>query len=258
MRLVIWMFVLAVLSSSCVIIRPDEVAVKQKLGKLKEPVVTEGVRIHNPLISRFTRVPTRIINKKIELDIPSKEGLTIGSEMSILYRVEKDKVVTLLREVGPNFEEDLIAPVFRSALANVSARFMAKDMHTGERSVIEKEVRRQMLEELSERGIIIEAVLMKRISLPRSLSDAIEEKLAAEQEAQRMEFVLQRERQEAERRRIEAEGTRDAQKILDAGLTPEVLQFRAIETFRELSNSPNAKVLFFNGQMPFMLEGVGE
>lgn len=253
MRIIVLLLGISLLSS-CVIINQDEVGVKRKLGKLKGKVAGEGLHVHNPFVSRYIKIPIRNINKKINLEIPSKEGLTIRSEMSILYRVEKNKVMDLLRKVGINYEEDLIAPVFRSALADVSARFMAKDMHTGERAVIEKEVREQMMEILGEKGIIVEAVLMKRIMLPESLSTAIEEKLSAEQEAQRMEFVLQRERQEADRRRIEAEGIRDAQKILDEGLTKEVLQFRALETFRELSNSPNSKVIFFNGDLPFMLE----
>lgn len=253
MRIIVLLLGISLLSS-CVIINQDEVGVKRKLGKLKGKVAAEGVHFLNPFISQYIKIPIRNINMKINLDIPSKEGLTIRSEMSILYRIEKKKVMDLLRQVGTNYEADLISPVFRSALADVSARFMAKDMHTGERAVIEKEVREQMMKVLDDKGVIIEAVLMKRIVLPESLSRAIEDKLAAEQEAQRMRFVLQREQQEAERRRIEASGIRDAQKILNEGLTKEVLQFRALETFRELSESPNSKVIFFNGELPFMLE----
>ena len=240
--------------TSCVVVKPGEVAVKRKLGQLKGKVVGEGVRMHNPFISTYLKVPIRVVNKKINLDIPSKEGLTIRSEMSILYRVERDKVIDIIRDVGLNYEEDLIAPVFRSALADVSARFMAKDMHTGERAAIENAVKDQMMLVLKEKGFIIESVLMKRIELPASLSRAIEDKLAAEQAAQRMEFVLQEERQEAERKRVEAQGVRDAQKIINEGLTEEVLQFKALETFSELSQSPNSKIIFYNGKVPLMME----
>lgn len=238
---------------SCAIIKPDEVGVKRKMGQLKGDVVGEGVKVHNPFLSTYLRVPIRNINMKINLEIPSKEGLTIKSEMSILYRIKREKVVDIIREVGLNYEQDLIAPVFRSSLADVSARFMAKDMHTGQRAIIEDEVKKQMMSVIGDKGFVIESVLMKRIELPRSLSQAIESKLAAEQEAQRMQFVLQRERQEAERKKIEAEGIRAAQIILDQGLSENVLRFKALETFRELSQSNNSKLIFYNGKIPFML-----
>ncbi|MGB0521671.1 MAG: prohibitin family protein [Flammeovirgaceae bacterium] len=254
MRSLLILLVTVGLMSSCAVVRPDEVAVKQKLGTLRGKVIGAGAYVHNPFISTYLKVPIRNINMKINLDIPSKEGLTIRSEMAILYRIKQEKVEDIIREVGLNYERDLIAPVFRSALADVSARFMAKDMHTGQRAIIEDEVKKQMMGVIGKKGFIIESVLMKRIVLPASLSAAIESKLAAEQEAQRMEFVLQRERQEAERKKIEAEGIRNSQMILNEGLTDKVLQFRALETFKELSLSPNSKIIFYNGKLPFMLD----
>lgn len=240
--------------ASCVVVRQDEVAVKRKIGKLVGDPVSEGSRLYNPLFAKYIIIPIRNVNKKIDLDIPSKEGLTIRSEMSILYRVDPKGVKRLLREVGENYEEDLIAPVFRSALADISAKFMAKDMHTGERAEIENAVQELMEETLSDKGIIIERVLMKRIVLPATLTAAIEEKLAAEQDAQRMEFILQRERQEAERKKIEASGIAESQKILSQGLSEQVLQFQMIEAFNKLSNSPNSKVIITNGKMPLLLD----
>ncbi len=239
MRILFFVLTSSILTS-CAVIGPGEVGVKQKLGKLKGGVAEEGIRVYNPFIAKYLKVPIRTNNMKVNLEIPSKEGLTIRSEMSILYHIEKEKAVEVIREIGLNYEEDLIAPVFRSALADVSARFMAKDMHTGQRAVIEKEVKERMMEVLGERGVVIESVLMKRIELPASLSSAIESKLSAEQEA--------------ERRRIEARGVRDAQKILDEGLTDAVLKFKALETFRELSQSNNSKVIFYNGEVPLMLQ----
>jgi len=254
MKIQVLLFSLAALIlSSCVVVRQDEVAIKRRAGKLIGDPMSEGMRVYNPLVARYIKVPIRNINKKIDLDIPSKEGLTIGSEMSILYRIDPAKVKSLLREVGEQYEEDLIGPVFRSALADVSARFMAKDMHTGERVKIEAAVRDLMMQTLSDKGIIVERVLMKRIILPQSLTNAIESKLSAEQDAQRMEFVLQRERQEAERKEIEAQGVANAQRILSEGLTPQVLEFNMIEAFKELSTSPNAKVIITDGETPMIL-----
>jgi regulator of protease activity HflC (stomatin/prohibitin superfamily) len=237
----------AVVLSSCAVIRQDEIAMKRRMGKLVGEPVSEKTKVYNPFTTSYIKVPLRNINFEISIDIPSKEGLNIKAEVSILYRLDPKMVPTILREVGVDYERDLISPVFRSALADVSAQFMAKDMHTGMRSVIEKAVQERMMEILGEKGFIIEAVLMKRILLPPSLSQAIEDKLSAEQEAQRMQFVLLREQQEAERRRIEAEGIRDAQKIMAEGLTENVLRYESIKAFLALATSQNAKVIITNG-----------
>jgi regulator of protease activity HflC (stomatin/prohibitin superfamily) len=237
----------AVVLSSCAVIRQNEIAMKRRMGKLVGEPVSEKTKLYNPFTTSYIKVPLRNINFEISIDIPSKEGLNIKAEVSILYRLDPKMVPTILREVGTDYERDLISPVFRSALADVSAQFMAKDMHTGMRSVIEKAVQERMMEILGEKGFIIEAVLMKRILLPPSLSQAIEDKLSAEQEAQRMQFVLLREQQEAERRRIEAEGIRDAQKIMAEGLTENVLRYESIKAFLALATSQNAKVIITNG-----------
>ena len=120
---------------------------------------------------------------------------------------------------------------------------MAKDMHSGSRAEIEREVGELMAETLESRGFVVEGVLLKSITLPPGLYDAVEAKLSAEQDAERMQFVLQRERLEAERKRIAAQGERDAQEALSRSLTPEVIEWNRIEAFRELALSPNAKVI---------------
>jgi len=158
------------------------------------------------------------------------------------------KVPQILREIGRDYERNVILPVFRSAVADVSSRFFAKDMHTGERATIEIAIRDQMMKLMGDNGIIIENVLMKSIRLPNSLARAIEQKLEAEQNALRMEFILQEERQEAERKRIQAEGVRDAQSIISQGLDENILRFEAIKAFMELSQSPNAKVIITDGK----------
>jgi regulator of protease activity HflC (stomatin/prohibitin superfamily) len=155
--------------------------------------------------------------------------------------------------VGQLYERNIILPVFRSAVADVTARFFAKDMHTGERGTIEKAIQDQMTKLLDGRGIVVEAVLIKSIQLPRNLARAIEEKLEAEQQALRMEFVLQEARQEAQRKKIEAEGVRDAQSIISEGLNPNILQFKSIEAFLELSKSPNTKIIISDGDLPLMV-----
>jgi regulator of protease activity HflC (stomatin/prohibitin superfamily) len=126
-------------------------------------------------------------------------------------------------------------------------------MHSGKRSEIESDIRKKMADNLLSKGVIIESVLMKSIQLPLGLSKSIENKLQAEQDAMRMEFVLQQEKFEAERKIIEAKGTRDAQKILSEGLTIEILKLRSIDAFNELSKSPNTKIIVTDGKTPFLI-----
>lgn len=240
---------------SCAVIRPGEVGIKQKFGKLKGKTKTQGLLFYNPFTSSVVRVPIRTINKEIKLNLPSKEGLNVQAEISILYHIEEDKVSEIIASVGKAYERTLILSTFRSASADVCARFYAKDMHSGKRGEIEKEIKTQMAKLLKDRGFNIEAVLMKSITLPKGLYSAIEAKLQAEQAAQQMEFVLQREEKEAERKRIEAQGIRDAQLIIKEGITEGNIQWKSLEVLKEISMSPNAKLILTDGKTPVLING---
>ncbi|WP_367388162.1 SPFH domain-containing protein [Lewinella sp. LCG006] len=271
--------------SSCVVIRPGEVGVRQRLGRINDQSLNEGPRSYNPFTSTIITLPTRTVNLEIRSNLPSKEGLTISSEISILYRIIPKEAPSILREIGRSYEQEIILPVFRSASADVTARFLAKDMHSGERSIIENQIRERMSEILQAKGIIVENVLLKSIQLPQGLARSIEEKLQAEQDAQRMEFVKQQEQADAERRTIKAEGDRNAaiiqadaerqqmeiraagqanailleanaqaeanQKLAEA-LEPQILQYRAIEAFYRMSTSDNTKVIITSSESPFL------
>lgn len=253
MKKLVSIILLSGMMLSCTVIRQGEVGVKSRFGKLSPNISEAGLVFFNPFISRVIKVPVRTVNQEVLLNLPSKEGLTIESEISILYSIQKNKVPFILEDLGIHYERVLILNVFRSAAADITAQYMAKDMHSGMRSKIESEIQDRMHESLLDRGFVIERVLMKSILLPLDLSRAIERKLRAEQEAQQMEFVLDRERKEAERRKIEAEGTREAQKILAEGLVREIIELRSIEAFMELANSPNAKIIITDGKTPFLI-----
>lgn len=241
------------LMSSCTVVRQGEVGVKRTFGKYSDKIYTSGLKSYNPLTSAIVKVPAQTINLEVRLDIPSKEGLTIGSEVSILYNVEPKKVPDLLRNLGVDYESSVVLPVFRSAVADISSKYFAKDMHSGNRAEIEKAIKDLMMKTMEGKGIYVENVLLKSIQLPRTLSKAIEEKLESEQQAQRMEFVLQGAKREAERKIIEAEGVRDANKIISQGLTDKILQFKNIEAWLKLSESANSKVIITNGNMQMMM-----
>jgi regulator of protease activity HflC (stomatin/prohibitin superfamily) len=243
------------LGSGCAIVRPGEVGVKSKWGELQPEVYQPGLVRLNRFSSELYLVPTRTVNREVKLNLPSKEGLNVSAEISILYHVDAEKAESVIQEVGPEYENVLILSVFRSASADICARFFAKDMHSGKRAEIEEQIRAEMDALLSPRGFIIESVLLKSISLPAGLYTAIEDKLEAEQEAQRMQFVLQREQREAERKKIEAEGVRDAQKVLADGLTDDIIRWRSLEVLENLGTAPNSKLIITDGKAPVLVSG---
>jgi prohibitin 1 len=250
-KILIISFMLIMLAS-CAIIRPGEVGMKQRIGKIQPNVTKSGMMVFNPFISKVIKIPVRTINREVTIDLPSKEGLTIRSQISILYRIKANMAQKVIEEIGLNYDL-IITSVFRSAASDVCANFYAKDMHSGFRDSIERKVAMKMNHILGDKGFEIEAVLLKSIILPPGLARAIEEKLEAEQQAQRMEFVLQTERKEAERKLIEAEGTRDAQKTISEGLTDQILQLRSIEALREFAKSNNMKLIITDGKTPVFL-----
>lgn len=180
--------------------------------------------------------------------------MNVEAQISILYHVDQTKATDVIGSIGEDYLSTIILPVFRAAAADVTAKFMAKDMHTGNRLDIETAIKVKMMELIGDRGFVIEAVLLKSVTLPPGLYRAIEQKLQAEQDAQRMEFILQKEKQEAERKRIEAGGVRDANKIISEGLTPEILQYKSLEVYQELSKSPNSKIIIGGGTQPIILQ----
>lgn len=279
-------FVLAIFClASCTVIRQGEVGVKRRLGRISPTPYAEGTVGFNPLVTTVIRVPVRTMNLEVSLNLPSKEGLTISSEISILYRIKANHAPKILQEIGIDYERSLILPVFRSAAPDVTAKFLAKDMHSGERGIIEKAIRDQMAQILEAKGFDVENVLLKSIQLPAGLARAIEEKLQAEQDAQRMEFVKQREKVEAERKVIQAEGDKNVQIVTAEGkkrvteieaegranairteaeaqakandmlhktLTPNLLRYRSIEAFKNVADSKNSKLVISDGKNPFL------
>jgi regulator of protease activity HflC (stomatin/prohibitin superfamily) len=250
----IYSIALLVICSSCAVVRPGEAGVKQTLGKFSKNISTQGTIFYNPLISKVIKESTQTNNIKLILSLPTKEGLSVNSEISILYRLEQAKIPTILENLGQDYES-VITSVFRSASSDVCAQFYAKDMHSGMRAKIEEQIKTKMLVNLEKQadGIELIAVLMKSIQLPKGLASSIEQKLQAEQDAMRMEFIIQQATLEADRKIIEAKGERDSQKILSEGLTNDIIKLRTIEAFNNLSRSTNSKVIITDGKTPLLI-----
>ena len=250
----IYLIGILLIASSCAVVRPGQAGVKQTLGKFSDKISTQGVIFYNPFVSKVIKESTQTNNIKLVLSLPTKEGLSVNSEISILYRLEQQKIPTILENLGQDYES-VITSIFRSASSDVCAQFYAKDMHSGMRAKIEEQIKSKMMINLEKQadGIDLIAVLMKSIQLPSGLASSIEQKLQAEQDAMRMEFIIKQATLEAERKIIDAKGERDSQKILAEGLTPEIIKLRTIEAFSKLSQSPNSKVIITDGKAPLLI-----
>ena len=257
MRILLYLFFLTALLSqtACIsIVRPGEVGVKQRLGKLRARTYQPGLYTINPFTTVMLKPPTRTINLTLTLEaLPSKEGLNVETEMAILYHMQPESAHKVISTIGLSKAADMLSSVARSVSADVTSRYFAKDMHSIERHHIEMAITEDMARILGDRGLVVEKVLLKTIKLPRGLSEAIEVKLESEQKAQQMEFVLKRERMEAERKTIEAEGVKNANKLMSESLNDLIIKYKAIEAFRELSTSPNAKTIIMNGNNPYIV-----
>ena len=163
--------------------------------------------------------------------------------VSLLFRVKPEAAARIYKTIGRNFERVIIDPQLRSAIRDVTAEYEAKFLYSAQREKVAQNIARHMETALGPRGIEPEQVLLRNVALPPLLTTAIQEKLQAEQQAQRMRFVLDRERQEADRKRVEAQGIADFQNIVAKGISGELLKWKAIEVAHEMSKSPNTKLV---------------
>jgi len=234
--------VVLLVGSGIRIIGPGEVGVQDLFGKVLDRELNSGVNLVNPLVQvHIFSIKTREMQET--MNVPSMEGLQVDLDVSVLYKLQPEKASDIFKTIGVQFQEIVITPSFRSAARNVSVRYDAKALYTAGREVITQSLFDDLQESLKDRGIIIEKVLLRSIKLPAMVTNAIEEKLKADQDAQKMVFVLQKETQEAERKKVEAMGIKTANTIIAQGLTSSYIQWYRIEILKQLVNSPNNTVI---------------
>lgn len=224
------------------VIPAGHVGVVDFFGRVSPNTLKSGINIRNPL-ARIIKFSIKTQQVYEVMDVPSKEGLTVKLDASILFHLDPEKAAQVYRTVGANYVEVILEPQFRSVCRGVTAGYEAKALYTSQREMLSHLIAEDLKKLVGERGIIVETAPLRKIELPRKVTDAIEEKLKAEQESQRMEFVLAKERQEAERKRIEARGIADFQNIVAQGISPNLLRWKGIEATEKLSQSQNAKVV---------------
>ena len=240
--LVLLVAVVVVASSATSCVRTGHVGVVSVFGRVTGQTLSEGIHLKNPVAS-VTELSIKTQEIKEKAAVPSKEGLIMGLEASILYHLDPSQAATVYQSVGPTFAEVLLVPNFRSAIRAITAGNTAAALYSDGREGIAAQIMEDVRRQVAPRGIIVENVLLRDLQLPESLKHAIEAKQQAQQEAQRMEFVLQREKQEAERKRVEAAGIKDFQDIVSQGISDKLLEWKGIEATMELVKSQNSKVI---------------
>jgi len=253
-------FLLIVIGGPIAVVPAGHVGVKDFFGSVSPRALPPGVHVVLPF-TRVHKMSIRTQEIKETAEVPSKEGLMMDLEGSLLFRLDPEKAAEMYRTVGVNYPEIVVVPQIRSAIREITASYDAKALYSSEREQIAHETFELVKRMTSGRGVVVESVLLRKIGLPPVVANAIQEKLKREQESEQMKFVLQKETQEAERKRIEAQGISDFQKIVAQGLSAQILEWKGIEATEKLAMSPNTKVVVVGNPksgLPIILGGGAE
>ncbi len=242
--LIILVFLIFI-NSFWVIVNAGETGVQSLFGRVRDAELHSGFHIKNPFV-KITKMNIRTQDYTMSfaqgegerhgsdvITALTKEGLTVDLDITVLYHVMEEKASDIYRDVGLDYDEVIIRPQIRSVIREVIAEYDAKDIYSEKRQEAAQQIADKLREKVGPRGIEMEEVLLRHVELPADLAQSIQQKLQAEQEAQRYDFILQTEEKEAERKRIEAEGQRDAQQIINQSLTPRYLEYLYINSLKD-------------------------
>ncbi len=225
------------------VIPAGNVGVVDFLGNVSDKTLRPGVNLVNPL-ANIVKYSYKTQTFKENMNVVSKEGLPIQLEVNLQFRLDPSKANEIYKSVeGGDYLNVILIPQFRSTAREVTAKYEAKALYTELRSQLASEILDKLQKSVSSRGVYVESVPLRQIILPPGLAKAIEQKLEADQESQRMEFILLKEKQEAERKRIEAKGIADFQEIVSKGISDQLLKWKGIEATEKLANSQNSKII---------------
>jgi len=248
--------VLILLLASTTSIPTGNVGVLTLFGRVTGDVLGEGIHLINPL-KAFKKLSVQTQSVKESANVPSNEGLILALDTSLLFRLDRSKAAQVFQTVGENYAEKIVEPTLRAAIRASTSSHTANALYTNARELVQQQIQDELTTQLAARGVIVEAVLLRDVQLPAMLKGSIEAKQQAEQDALRMSFILQKEKQEAERKRIEAQGIADFQKIVAQGISPQLLEWKGIEATEKLALSSNTKIVVIgnpkNG-LPLVLE----
>lgn len=256
-----------ILTSCFIQIDAGQVGVKKLFGKVQNDVLTSGLHFVNPVIE-IEKLDVKTLNYTMSgirdegtqtgddaIRVLTTDGLEVTIDLSVLYRVVPTDAPRLLRETGIDYEDKIVRPITRTRIRDNAVYYEAIALYSTKRDEFQQRIFKSIENDFKSRGLLLEQLLVRNITLPQSVRTAIEQKINAEQEAQKMQFILQKERQEADRKRVEAQGIADYQRIMSEGLTDKQLQYESIKAQLELSKSQNAKIIVLGkGNTPLILD----
>ncbi|MEN9522781.1 MAG: hypothetical protein RL065_1158 [Bacteroidota bacterium] len=260
---------IGILTACFVQVDSGHVGIKTLFGKVEPDVLTSGMNVVNPLMEvKMMDTKTQNYTMSAIHDEGNKEGddairvltadgLEVVIDLTILFRVVPAEAPNLLREVGIDYTDKIVRPITRTRIRDNAVSYDAVALYSTKREEFQNRISKSIEENFKSRGLVLEQLLIRNISLPARVKGTIEEKIQAEQEAQKMQFVLQKEKQEAERKRVEAQGIADYQRIINQGLTDKQLQYEQIKAMKELAASTNSKIIFMGGKgnQPVIIDG---
>lgn len=249
------MTLLASISRLLVIVPPGNVGIVNSFGKISDNTLDSGVYVVNPF-AKVINFSTRLKDIKENIDTTSQEGLSLNLDVSLQYKLDPQKAAIVYKTIGTD-EKQLIISRFRSTVRAITANYSASAIYSTKRQEVAQKIDEELTKEIPSLGFIVEQALLRNVKMPETLQTAIQQKLKAEQENEQMKFVLEKERQEAERKRIEAKGIADSQKIIAGGLTNQVLQLRSIEATEKIAESNNSKIVVIGsekGGIPILIQ----
>jgi regulator of protease activity HflC (stomatin/prohibitin superfamily) len=261
------LLIVGVLTKCFVQVGAGQVGVKKLFGKIQPDILTSGLHFVNPLLE-IEKADIRTQNYTMSgvhdegtksgddgIRALTADGLEINLDLTVLYRVIPSETPRLIRETGNDYQDKIVRPIARTRIRDMAVYYDAVAMFSNKRDEFQARIFKGIEDDFKKRGLLLENLLVRNITLPASVKSVIEQKIQAEQEAQKMQFVLQKERQEAERKRVEAQGITDYQKILNVNLSDKQLQYESIKAMKELALSQNAKVIIMGkGNTPVILD----
>ena len=259
--------VLGFLTSCIKQIDAGQIGVKSMFGKVQDEVITSGLSLVNPLVD-VSKIDIKTQNYTMSgvhnegdvagddaIRVLTADGLEVVIDLTVLYRVLSTEAPKIIKETGLDFKDKIVRPITRTKIRDNAVYYTAVDLYSTKRDEFQTRIFKTIEDNFKIRGLVLEQLLVRNITLPATVKTSIEDKIKAEQEAQKMEFVLQKEKQEAERKRVEAQGIADYQRIMSSGLTDKQLQYEQIQMMQGLVTSPNAKVIIMGkGSSPVILD----
>ena len=248
--------ILILVWSSVAYVPAGHVGVLTLFGRVTGDVLQEGTHFVNPFKINNT-MSVRTQELKETASVPSDEGLVMTLDTSLLFRLSPEKAAEVFRTIGPNYVMVVVEPNLRSTIRAVTSQHSANALYTGAREEVAQQINSELVQQLGARGVEVQSVLLRDIQLPQMLKGSIEAKQQAEQDSLRMAFILQKEKQEADRKRIEAQGIRDFQTTVAQGISQQLLEWKGIEATERLAGSTNAKVVIIGNSkngLPLVLE----